>query len=284
MRQKKAFTLIELLVVIAVIAILAALLLPALNRARRAAENTACRNNLRQQMIGLAAYVVDFAAYPLARAPAFQGTSSNMLWMQRLEKYVGDKWSPDTARYDSAHLTGAQPRGVYSCPGYNRVKGLYSTYYDVLGTDNATGAYGYNADEGPFGVGVPPTGSTRISSLGRWFALVEPVRESQVTSPSRLIASGDAPILSQDGLLPGDILGLDVAPAPQPSLLLLDLNLPTPRPLTPFEIASWQRHGGRWNMGCCDGHVEGGRTSAFFDWRNEEILKRWNFDNQVHRQ
>ena len=88
--MKRPFTLIELLVVIAIIAILAAMLLPALQRSRDRAAETACLNNMKTFATAVQAYVSDNKGwYPgYWNGGSYGKSSASWFASQALKKHV----------------------------------------------------------------------------------------------------------------------------------------------------------------------------------------------------
>ncbi|ARN55961.1 type II secretion system protein [Sedimentisphaera salicampi] len=101
--NQHAFTLIELLVVISIIAILMAVLIPSLSKARRAAKNILCKNNLKQYGISGNMYVNDNDykfpnAWNCIFKPDLAGGDINCQWHDAERNPVND---------DYEHLRGS---------------------------------------------------------------------------------------------------------------------------------------------------------------------------------
>ena len=105
MLSMRAFTIIELMVVIAVLAILTGILVPALDRARRAAMTSKCLSNLRNMEVAHWGYMTDHKDR-LIRVGLSHGSSSHdesLTWVNTLESYYGSKLLHRSPADDSLH-------------------------------------------------------------------------------------------------------------------------------------------------------------------------------------
>jgi prepilin-type N-terminal cleavage/methylation domain-containing protein/prepilin-type processing-associated H-X9-DG protein len=275
--KSKGFTLIELLVVIAIIAILAALILPALNRAKIAADSAGCKSNLRQLSVAMSLYVQQEAVYPVEIDPAIEGAG--------FQPYLAVPRLVNNYQLLNGGWVYLGPRSsVWACPGYNRVHGwlggtngmgwMASYAYDREGSvydHERLGLNGYYSDN--YAVGAT--------------TYTKAIRESEVAAPSDMIAIGDAPISP-------DSSGPTVGGVLTPIATWFDLSAFVEdrenynamlKGLSPNDSAvraMGQRHGGRWNITFCDGHVESLKPSNLFTYQNSSLMQRWNIDHQPH--
>src|ERR1700753_2477634 len=92
--NRLGFTLVELLVVIGIIALLISILLPALNKARRSANQVKCASNMRQIALGMIQYISDnkgmFPIGQLAAANTNIYPQNGFYWANELviQKYI----------------------------------------------------------------------------------------------------------------------------------------------------------------------------------------------------
>jgi len=240
-RVQPAFTLVELLVVIAIIAILAALLLTALSRSMQRTHQIHCVSNLHQVGIGIQNFLANNHAYPTFRGGTNDSDDNAGLWFRQIERGGFDDSNPRKDFFDT---------GVWLCPSA-KINDFKTSYgYNTFGA--APVGYTGSASKMPQNI---PLGLEGFYN-GR-LPLI-PVKESEVASPSDMMAVGDSVVG-----------GID--------FMRQDLNYLEQR-------GASSRHHGKLNLVFCDGHVESPTLQFLFTDTSDAALSRWNRDHQPHRE
>lgn len=171
-RNRRAVGLVEVLVVISVLGVLVALLLPAVQDARRAAGRAACQSHIRQIALGLHSYhdahgelPRKIVAYGAPEAHPAPGTGQDVCWPARLLSHVEQEplWAATAAALrqsgnplaDPPHVGLSTPVKLYACPADGRLSGAAVTTSGR--TVGVTSYFGVEGSGDGVIVGRPPS-------------------------------------------------------------------------------------------------------------------------------